>query len=563
MLAKWITAVALGLVLSAASVLLSGCGGDGDVWSKSDIVGVDQPSGDSSGGGSGGGGGGTPSTPDTRFSGRWASSYGDDIVNISAATGKNQYVTRLTLTQSGTTISGSGRVVRIFSVGGTAYDTEPKTFTVTGTASGDDATLVFRSGLSGPFDFEPTWHLRRAGSQIVGMYAAVDAQGEIVRSGVARWYGIVNAALDDSWVAAFTDSIPGGPPNKKDRTAELALAVSGQSLNGTGNLLVVRENDVAQTQGFNITRSALSLPELGFSFGGGDLDATPMDWFAVFDGNRILSSYALFGGAQGASLVSAGTVTWHRASITGPSTITHAWTAAFEDTSVANPANQTRSAYLATMSLQAQSNGMVTGTAQILDESARQPVYRIYDVTNGSFVGSQARLDLRDRGNASHYEWNLEVTGSALLGTYQFFDVNGRYASRGVAQWTYESIPSQVGTWTAAYFDTVTASTPQADQFAQVTISRQSPDGTLTGVGAFLYAGERSRRLFTVTGQVTGNTITWTWRGSGIFGDTVWRLRQSSNILYGTYTNFTSANTLEALGYAVWSKTSTSNSFTQ
>jgi len=553
------------LLLGVVCAGLAGCDGEGLVWSgMSGVNGGDQAPGDSSDGGG-------PVTPaqDKRFAGDWAACFSDDVATSSTATGRIAYVLRMTLTQNVSSVNGTGRVVRVFGQGSTAYDTDPRTFNVTGTASGADLVLTFSSGSTVPFDFSPTWYLRMLGSQaygtqMVGLSVAMDTSGEVARSGIARWYSIGSSTLDGDWVTAFTDSIPLGSANQKDHTGEMTVSRSGQSIAGAGNLYTQRDNDVLLTQSFSISRSLVTGQELGFSFGGSDLTNLPYDWFAVFDGTHLLSAYAAFGSNQpDATLINAGTATWYRPLVSTPAVLTHAWTAAFQDTSVADPANRRRGAYVAVMNLTGGSGGTVTGTASILNESDTTPAYRTYDVANGSIVGSQARLELRDRSSNAYFSWDFQVISNGLLGSYQYFGNDGAYVSRGTAQWWYQSPASPKGTWAAVYYDTQGETKPAVDQLALVTINTPASDGSLTGFGALRYAGETRRRLFNLTGNVSGSEVTWKWAGTGLYGDTDWHLRQGSNLFVSTYTNRDTSGGVEYRGYAIWFKTLSASGFTQ
>ena len=96
-----------------------------------------------------------------------------------------------------------------------------------------------------------------------------------------------------------------------------------------------------------------------------------------------------------------------------------------------------------------------------------------------------------------------------------------------------------------------------------VTITTQESNGDLAGIGALRFAGEDSRRLFNLSGEVNRDEIEWVWRGPDLFGDTIWHLRQAGRILFGTYTNLNSADNVETQGHALWISTTETESFSR
>ncbi len=536
---------------------LSACDGEGL------FVPINQVSGgDNRPGGSSDGGGNTPpSSNDNRFAGSWAAAYCDDIVTPDATTGKIYYVVRLSLTQNRTVLSGTGRVLRVFTEGSTAYDAQPLTFSVSGATTNDDATLRFLSTSGRPFDFEPVWHLRLCNNRIVGMYAASKTDNTLVRSGVALWRRVSSATMSGLKVATLSDRTPSSPPNRLDRVGELNLTVVGTTPGDLGNFYLQRETDTPLTQAFSITGGVVNGAELFLRFGAEDLVQTPMSVFAIHDGVRLLAAYAQFSGGR---LNWAGTAVWYPTGATTPGAFTHTWASSFGDTSTASVGGTRRSDYVGVLNLTANDGNVLSGTASILDESASTPAYRSYTVRAGSTTGTRAQFELHDSGTGTTFSWDAQLGGDVLIGSYIKYSNSGAYLSRGVAEWRYQSTAfSLAGTWTASFLDTYGEAEPEANQLALITVGTPTSTGDLSGSGALRFAGDTSRRLFNMTGSVSGSEITWRWSGSGLVGDIVWHLRPTTNGLVGTYTNYTSNNALESRGCAVFFKTSTSAQFAQ
>lgn len=552
----------LAISVVACALCLGGCDGEGlgPLLAKIVSSGDNPPNsgGDNSGGGGGGsgggGGGGGGGSTDTRFTGTWVASYGDDFVTGLANRGAYNYAVRLVLQQDGSALSGTGTMYRVFSQGASASD--QVTLRLTGSASGDDATLVMRPNNSGAFLGSPSWYLRLANTRMVGMYTEASTGNALVRAGHTTWSRVATAMIDSAWVGTISDDFAAEGLSRDDRTGAVTLARNADNtLTGQGSFIVQRNGDAAYGQDFNVVRGAVSSSQVGFTFGDLDLASSEMDWFTFFSGNQIVGAYGQFDTAQ--RLSRSGHATWYRSPDAGPSAVTHVWVSAFEDTVAAS--GVARSSYLASLTLQAQDGGVVTGRARIRDEGDTTPESLLYTVENSSIVGSRVHVELRHTNG--RFVWDLRLAGSVMVGTYQQFASTGRFVSRGAAEWRYSASSNLTGTWAASFYDTYGATDLENTQFALVTISRQETDGALTGVGALRYAGESSRRLFNLTGTAAGEEILWTWRGTDIFGDTVWHLRQAGSLLFGTYTNYNSAGATEATGYAVWSKTTNTAGF--
>ena len=141
------------------------------------------------------------------------------------------------------------------------------------------------------------------------------------------------------------------------------------------------------------------------------------------------------------------------------------------------------------MTLQVAGNE-VTGSAQVLDESAADPEFRTFAVDNGTLVGSRAQLDLV--GTNTRWTWELRLAGNVLVGSYQRRDVGtDAFLSRGSAEWRRASSLTIVGAWAAGFHDTF-ASGAVGDrigdsQLAYVEVS----DSSINGQGSLRIAGDR------------------------------------------------------------------------
>jgi hypothetical protein len=498
------------------------------------------------------GGGTTNPSIDSRFAGTWIASFGDDVATSATNRGLIEYAVRLDLTQTDQTISGSGTMVRYFRAGTTASD--QVLLNVTGTASGDDALLVLESVPSTTFDFNPTWYLRLAGNVMAGMYFASDINDQVVRSGHAFWRKAGNTDIGVGWAAAFTDGF--ALTAKTDRVAVMTLTADDiGGVSGFGGHTEVRANDVPLELSFNVGPGGVDEEFVGLTFDGLDLAGFPIDWFGFHTDGLFVGAYAQFNADD--ALVRNGHATWYEAPAPQPSSFETLWVTAFADSS---PTGLQGADYFIYVTPDVNGNA-VTGNAVVLDESADTPEYRTYTIQNGVVTGSELRMDLVN--TAGTFSWVTRLAGSVLVGAYQHSSPDGTFRSRGVAEWHRGSATSITGTWIAPFYDTFGAGSPEVSQLALVTISNVTVDGVVSGTGALRLAGERTRRLFSVTGTVSSDQIALNWSGTDLFGSTLWHLRKSGNYLTGTYTNYNSAGTVEFRGHALFVRTNKTASFTQ
>ncbi|MBN2310359.1 MAG: hypothetical protein JXR94_15400 [Candidatus Hydrogenedentes bacterium] len=542
----------LSLALFLSMLVLAGCGLDGLGlnWAKDALSSAgDNTSGATDGGGGSSGGGSSGGSSDTRFSGTWIAAYGDDVATSETDFGKNEYAVRLVLTQNRTSITGSGTMFRVFREGAVAAD--EITLSVTGTASDDDARIYLSSN---DFDYTPVWYLRLADDYMVGVYYALDANDAVARSGCGIWHEVDSSDIESAWVAGFTDSYPGSGTDKYDRTATLVLAAASDStLDGSGTLIHQQEGAVPLELDFNVTQGAVDGSQAAFSFGGVDLATTPMDWYAFLNEDVMVGAYAQFDATD--TLEENGYATWYASSTPTPESFEHIWVTSFCDATPSRTAD-----YLIVADLDVNGNN-VSGSAQVLDESAAAPAFATYTVQNGTVVGSLLEMDLV--GSSSTFSWALRLGGSTLTGSYQQTSTTGDFISRGSADWRYGSTSSLEGTWAASYYDTVFTADAPSSQLALVTVSNVTVNGTITGLGALRLAGESSRRVFSMSGTQAQNQIIWTWSGTDLFGDTVWHLRKVGDFLYGTYTNYDSAGDVEFSGHALYLRTDETSSYSE
>ena len=223
-LSRLLGQVLVGLILAG---LTTGCDLDGIglKWLENAI----QSAGDLTpvGGDSGGGGGGDTEdgNPTTKyFAGVWMAAYGDEIASQDTSLGKNEYAVRITLTQNGNSLSGTGAMFRAFREGSVA--TDEVALTVSGRATSDySATISLRPTLPGDLDFNPTWYVRLSldRAAMAGMYAALDLDGDVMRSGYGMWHRVGATSVTQEWAAAFTDAFPASGDDKYDRTAHMIL----------------------------------------------------------------------------------------------------------------------------------------------------------------------------------------------------------------------------------------------------------------------------------------------------------------------------------------------------
>ncbi|MBI4558178.1 MAG: hypothetical protein HY706_11400 [Candidatus Hydrogenedentes bacterium] len=321
-------------VLAALPVMavLSGCDGKGLGIGPIKVDADERPTdqtGDTGTGGTGGGGGTTPS--ENRFAGTWVASYGDDRVTDLAPLGRNQYAVRILLSQDGTTLSGSGTMFRMFEEGATAQD--EVALRVSGTTSGDDATLAFRPSATGQFTNDHTWFVRLGSNRLTGMYTENDINNVLIRSGHAAWFRVAAADIDDAWVTRLSDAFAATGLTADDRTAALTLALSSEgALSGAGTFVVQVADNVASELNYNVTGGGLSSSRLTYTFGELDLISNEMDWFGFFNGNLLVVAYGQFNAAD--ELIRLGHATWYRSPAAGPSAVTNTWVTSFSDTAV-------------------------------------------------------------------------------------------------------------------------------------------------------------------------------------------------------------------------------------
>ncbi len=543
---------------------LSGCGLDGEGLKWGATVASDAtptyPGGGNSGGGTGGGGTGGGGTggggiggggtgggaTDQRFAGSWIGVFGDDLPQ---GAGQRQHAISLALSQNNASVSGTGTVFRFFNQGSSAFDAQPFTVQITGTANGDDLVLNLTGG--NKFDNNPTLWLRLAGSQLVVLYAERGANLTLDRSGHLLLYRVGATNIDRSWAAAFSDAFgAGGAYTARDRTASATLAsAQNGTLSGLGAYVEQRPNDVVQVFDFDVVDGFLSGTQTELRFGNFNPANGEVDWFGYHTGSVIAAAYGQFNDSN--QLVRFGHATWYDAADPQPSGFERTWVTAFGD---AQGAGNLVSDYLMVMSGVSVNGNDVTGTIRVLDESEATPEFASYTIENGSIVGNELVMDATRSGR--RFSWNLRLAGPVLVGSYQQFNSSDQFVSSGVAEWRYGTTSGLSGTYVASFFDSSTTNGTEnrASQLALITIGSVANDGTFTGTGSVRLAGEQSRRQFGVTGVVgSDNRIELVWSGVDLFGDTSWNLRKAGSYLFGTYTNFASNNqTIEFEGNATF-----------
>lgn len=541
-------------LLAAGLLCLAGCDGEGLFVVKNVSSGDQPPDQDDP----------TPNpeppdgTTDTRFSGTWVGSYGDDFVTALTARGMNEYATVLRLTQQNATVTGSGTMYRFVRQGTVAW--ERLNFTVVGTAAGSDATLTLKPAASGSFDAFPVWNVRLSGQRLVGMFQETrSGDGSLIRAGHGEFLRTASGAVDGPWVATMSDRFSTGGESREDRTGSMTLTRGTDSaLTGQG-VFDVQTDAAASSAEFNVTRGAISNQDVSFSFGELDLLGAPMDWLGFVAGPAIVGAYAQFDSSTPARLTRLGHATWYRAQEEpSPNAISYGWVTSFADAATAG--NVPAQDYLMRVVLQAQDGGGVTGSGT-LRSVGDTSIQESLTVTEGNLLGSNLHLELRGTGRT--FYWDLRVAGALLVGSYRQVNVAGNFVSRGTGVWRIGTGANLVGSWATAYYDTFGAADVENTQMALVTISRQETTGALAGFGALRYAGETQRRLFNMDGNAAEDEIVWVWRSQDLFGLTVWRLRQAGNILYGTYENEDSAGNLEYRGNALWVRTNQTGTITQ
>lgn len=531
----------------AVVFVLAGCNGEGFKTLQAPDLGDQPPPGAGNGDGDDGfdNPGGDQPPGNNPFTGTWMTAYGDDRASGATEFGEQQYAVRLELRQSGSDLSGDGRMFRVFREGGQASD--EVTFDVTGTASGGDAIIEFTSPQNGDFQFTPQWYLRLAGNRLVGMHVETEAEEEVARSGHAVWYRASSGSVGGSYISAYTDQHAGGGADRRSRVGSVSISTSGGQPGGNGNFLELVPGETPLDLEFDITRGGMQDDALGFTFGGGDLAPDEIDWFAFHTGSVIAGAYGEFN--ENDALIRAGNAHWYPASSPDPSNLNRTWVTSFGDEAAASGAR--RADFIALVTLEVNDGGAVSGSARILNESAETPQFATYDVTDGEIVGSRVFFELSN--NNQRFLWDLRLGGSLMTGAYERMDANGDYVSRGAAEWRPSTAtPTMRGSWTVSYEDTRGEQSPETTQLAVVNVGDRTENGQLSGTGTLRFAGEDRRRSFNVTGSVNEGFIEWVWEGGDLFGETMWRLRQSSNRLYGTYTNFDSGGNVESRGSGIW-----------
>lgn len=495
-----------------------------------------------------GGGNNPPPTNDGVFAGTWVAAYGDAVVGQAAVNTNAQYAVRLRLTHSGSKVAGEGTMLRALRTGATAFD--EVAVTVAGTASGDSLTMTLTPRQSGRLDASHTWHLRRSASRMTGMFDVVDGSGNLRRAGEAIWYKTVNATLSDNWVSAFSDGfgLTAFPPTS--RTALMVLAEAGTELTGNGAYVEQIRSQTPQDLEFSIVSGSLANSTLNYTFGGLDLTDAEVDWKGFSSGNVLVTAYGQFD--TSASLVRNGHATWFRSPTATPGAVDGNWVTSFSDEETASgrePADYTLHGRLTVGE-----DGVITGRLRMFNALEPVPDETSLDIVDGSIVGTRVQFNLADAGRT--FIWDLRLANGLLVGSYQLVDNQGRFVARGHAQWRSRTNINLNGTWAAAFTDTLGETTGPLPQFVLMNITSVTADGQVLGTGALRFAGETSRRLFSVSGQVNGIDARLSWSGPDLFGETAWRLRQAGNELYGTYTNFNSEGAMEFRGSAFWLPTS-------
>ena len=488
------------------------------------------------------------STSSGRFSGTWMASFGDDLPQ---GGGRRQYALRMKLSHNSTTITGSGAMLRFYNSGSTPFDSEPFTLKVSGTASGNDATLKLSS--SGNFVNSPTVWLRMAGSRVAALYGERDSNLALDRSAHFVLHKVATTSLEQTWASAFSDEYgAGGAFVARDRTGLLTLDLTGEDLSGVGSYVEERPGDVTAVFDFDVLQGYLSNNETSFTLGNFAPANGEVDWFGYHSGSLIVAAYGQFNSSN--ELARFGHATWYQADDADPADFERAWTASFSDTS---GAGGLVSDYVMLMSGLAVSGNTVTGTVRVLDQSDSDPEFVSYTIENGTVVGNELTMDMVRSG--VRFTWDLLLANPVLVGSYQQFNSSDEYVSRGVAEWRFGTASNLAGTYVAPYFDSSTTNTTEdrASQLAILNLTSVDNDGTISGTGTVRLASEQNRRQFSIEGTVADGHIQLIWSGADLFGDTVWNLRKAGSYLYGSYTNYASNNTtVEFQGSATYLRAS-------
>ena len=287
----WLANLMLIALVGTFPILFTACDGDGLVWeTKEEADSGEQPDGDSGGSGSDGG---ATVDPDRPFAATWAASFGDDVLNDGATGLQHEYAVRLTIGQSSTTLSGSGKMFRFYRTGTTPSDSI--SVKLEGTASGDDAVFTVTSSTTGALDLPQTWYVRLADQEMVGMYEALDDSDELGRSGHATWRRVTDGDItQDTWVAAFGDSYGDTGYPAIDRTGTLvAAATEDGELSGEGSYVEQLTDGTPTWLDFNLVEgSVASVPQVEFNFGGLELGTSEYEWYGFITSSHL---YAIYG----------------------------------------------------------------------------------------------------------------------------------------------------------------------------------------------------------------------------------------------------------------------------
>ena len=546
------------LLLAILAGMVVGCEGDGIFLGTNKAVdGNDVPDGDD-----GDDDDNTPPPPvadDTTNLGTWITSYTDDNAEAAISNGEQAYAAVLKLEKTGSNLAGTGTLYRVFEFGTTAAD--KVSLKAAGTITGDDATFSITSTTNIALNDTASWRLRFAGNYLVGAYRSVNGNNQQVRNGHAVWRKQTSPNLNGAWVSAYSDARGTAAMPGRDRTAAMVLThdTSTQTLSGTGNLIEQLPGQAPLDLGFNIVRSTVSTPQVGFTMGDLDMASNEVDWYGLASNGLVAGAFAQYDVAD--RLIRAGHAKWYAAPDAGPTAINATWATSFCDAGVATGIDP--SCYLSSLTLQAGEGNVVTGSGDLIDAGLDISTVQTLTIEGGTIIGSHVTLQARQPLTRDVFIWDLRIASSVMVGSYQLRDAADQFISSGTAEWRKQRVaPSPTGTWVVAYYDRISPQTSSLTQHALVNVTAQAVDGTLSGNGALRYMnGETGRRLFNLVSSSTiGKDITWVWRGTDLFGDTTWRLRHAGDFLYGVYENLTSAGNLESMGTAMWIRTSTTTS---
>lgn len=548
------------VVLALLAPTLAGCNGEG-IFTAAKIYSTD--GGDTPDPDDGGTDPPDPIPDTTRSLGTWITSYSDARVESGARYGQIQYAVSANLRRNGTDLTGTGTVFRIFSEGPTAQDELSVRFT--GFITGDDANLAVSSATGGRVYDAPTWQLRFAGSQAVGMYVSYDSNRTVVRSGRAVWFRQGTGDIAQSWASAYSDEYGGDPFPAYDRTALMLLEkdAANNVVTGLGSFVEQRDGDTPFNVEFDVADGLLSGSRVEWTYANLSLANTPVDWFGFLSNGILVGAYGQFD--QDDALVRFGHAAWYvMLDDFVPDGLTGTWITSFTDQ--ATDPREPVTDYLMAVSLRARSDNIVTGSGQLLTSEMPLESELAVSVNEGVITGSKFAMETRVNVPNDRFVWDLRANNSVMVGSYQRFTSGGRFLGRGTAEWRRQTTatPSVRYTWVGSYHDTenVTSQGPQT-QMAIMNVAIQTTDGALDGTGALRYGnGENRRRLFDLLdGSVLDQDIRVTWGGPDLFGDTRWRFRQAGSRLYGVYYNETSSGAFESRGSAVFIRTSTQSVF--